>query len=91
MVSEIFLKIYGQVHGVGFRYHAEKTARSLKLAGYVRNANGGTIEILAQGKKENLEKLITWAGSGPDSASVEKIETEWREPSEIFSDFTITD
>jgi len=58
MVSEIFLKIYGQVHGVGFRYHAEKTARSLKLAGYVRNANGGTVEILAQGKKENLEKLM---------------------------------
>lgn len=88
-MQEIFLKVYGGVQGVFFRHHAKKNAHGLNLCGWVRNAPDGTVEILAQGAKENLEKLIVWASRGPDSAQVEKIETTWRETTAPYSSFEI--
>ena len=88
-VKEIRILIYGDVHGVGFRYHTQEMAQPLGLSGYVKNLPDGSLEIVAQGKKENLEKLITWAGTGPRFAKVERIETEWRNPSEPLKTFEI--
>ena len=51
MPLEIFIKIYGRVHGVGFRYSAKRIAQKLALTGTVRNASDGTVEIIAQGQK----------------------------------------
>lgn len=91
MISEVFIKIYGAVQGVGFRYYAERIAANLNLTGYVKNASDGTVEIFAQGNKENLEKLITWASRGPDLARIEKVEVEWHEVTETHSRFLIAE
>lgn len=88
MIFEVFLKIYGDVHGVGFRYETRALARGLNLAGWVRNATDGTVEILAQGQKEILEKLIAWVRKSPPG-TVEKVETEWREIKKLYSSFEI--
>lgn len=48
----------GRVQGVGFRYRAYITARSLGLTGYVRNLADGTVELEAQGEEEAIEKLV---------------------------------
>lgn len=90
-MQEIFIKIYGAVQAVGFRYYAEKIAANLNLTGYVKNASDGTVEILAQGNKENLEKLITWASRGPKLAQIEKTEVEWREATKVHSRFLIAE
>ena len=39
----------GRVQGVGFRYQACRIARSLGLAGYVKNLWDGRVELESQG------------------------------------------
>ena len=48
----------GTVQGIGFRYTVERFASDLKLTGWVRNLSDGRVEILAEGRKEDIEKLI---------------------------------
>jgi acylphosphatase len=55
----------------------------------VRNTRDGHVEILAQGKESELQKLIDWCRKGPDRAYVENIILEWREPSALFPDFSM--
>lgn len=89
MLAEVILKIYGDVQGVGFRYSTVRQAQLLTLTGFVRNLPDGSVEILAQGEKENLEKLIAWTKKGPYFAEVEKIEATWKQPEEKFQEFEI--
>ncbi len=45
---------YGRVQGVGFRYHASRLARSLRMTGYVRNLDDGSVELELQGSEEEI-------------------------------------
>ncbi|MDE2971052.1 MAG: acylphosphatase [Acidobacteriota bacterium] len=49
--------VSGLVQGVGFRWTAQRVARSLDIAGTVRNLPDGTVEIEAHGGPEALESL----------------------------------
>ena len=89
MTHELSIKITGEVQNVGFRYQANTLAQELNLKGYVRNAEDGSVEIVAQGEKKNLQKLLSWARLGPRFARVEKLSFNWRKPNEKFSDFAI--
>ncbi len=44
--------------GVGFRYTVKRFASALKLSGWVRNIPDGRVEILVEGAKEDIERLI---------------------------------
>ena len=48
----------GTVQGVGFRYAVERYASELGLTGWIKNLRDGRVEILTEGKKELIEKLI---------------------------------
>mgnify|MGYP001574766333 CR=1 FL=1 len=88
-MREVVIKILGEVQGVGFRYQTQRKAQELNLGGFVRNAPDGSLEIVAQGDKENLEKFLAWTKAGPQFAQVEKVEASWREPTENYPDFAI--
>ena len=47
----------GTVQGVGFRYMVQRYAVSLDLTGWVKNLPNGSVEILVNGSKENIETL----------------------------------
>ncbi|MBI2091676.1 MAG: acylphosphatase [Deltaproteobacteria bacterium] len=81
--------IEGIVQGVFFRANAQKAAQSLNLTGWVRNTNGGGVETIAEGAKENLEKFISWCRKGPPSARVENVKAEWEKETGEFKDFMI--
>ena len=51
-------KFHGRVQGVGFRYRAEKSASIYGINGWIRNNNDGSVDMEAQGNKENIEKMI---------------------------------
>ena len=70
MVAQVF----GVVQGVGFRYAAVRQARALRLRGYVRNATDGSVEVVAEGREEDLRRLLAWLGSGPTHAQVIRVE-----------------
>lgn len=58
MFQELHATIYGDVQGVGFRATTCQIARKLNLKGIVRNASSGTVEIIAQGEKRDLDDLL---------------------------------
>lgn len=64
------LLITGRVQGVGFRFYAQRKARELGLAGWVRNCRDGSVEAVIQGAPEAVESMIAWARRGPPSAVV---------------------
>lgn len=51
---------YGQVQGVGFRYFTKKFAQKLKLTGWVKNNEDGTVTLIAQGDEKNIGALINY-------------------------------
>ncbi len=52
------IKFYGRVQGVGFRYRAEKSASLYDIYGWIKNNDNGSVEMEAQGKEENIDKMI---------------------------------
>ena len=81
--------VYGRVHGVFFRAFVAEHARELGLTGYVRNLSGGAVEVMAEGKRERLEKLTGYLKMGPPEAKVEKVVANWSEFTGSYSEFTI--
>lgn len=49
----------GRVQGVGFRYRTERIAAGLPIAGYVRNLADGSVEMVAEGPREAVGRLLT--------------------------------
>ena len=69
--------VYGVVQGVGFRYSTQQCATQLGINGYVRNSDDGSVEVIACGEHQAVEKLVAWLKhGGPRSARVEKVLTE---------------
>lgn len=64
----------GRVQGVGFRAWTERTARSLGLSGWVRNARDGSVEAVFAGPADVVDEMIARCRRGPDHARVEVLE-----------------
>jgi Acylphosphatases len=61
------------VQGVGFRYFAYYSARICTLTGWVRNCYDGSVEIEAQGTRDNIEFFIEKLKAGNGFAEVESV------------------
>lgn len=72
--------IRGRVQGVFFRVETRERARSLGLAGWVRNNPDGTVEAVFQGDRDRVDSMLVWCRRGPAAAYVEGVEVEWMEP-----------
>jgi acylphosphatase len=70
----------GRVQGVGFRFETEERARSLALAGWVRNNPDGTVEAVFEGPRERVESMVRWCAHGPRGAVVQEVDTRWEQP-----------
>ncbi|MFN2470772.1 MAG: acylphosphatase [Gaiellaceae bacterium] len=74
------VRVTGRVQGVFFRAETRDRARSLGLAGWVRNAPDGSVEAELEGPHERVESMIRWCGRGSSLATVDDVEVEWTEP-----------
>jgi len=72
--------VQGSVQGVFFRAETRDRARSLGLAGWVRNVPDGTVEAVFEGADERVESMVDWCRRGPGGARVEEVEVAWTEP-----------
>ena len=82
--------VYGRVQGVFFRDFTSRHAAELGLTGYVRNLpDWKTVEVQAEGERNNLERLIDYLKVGPPRARVEKVETSWSEYTGGYSNFRV--
>ena len=74
------LYVSGIVQGVFFRAHTTKVAQSLGLCGWVKNLVDGRVEIVVEGVRPDVDKLIKWCEKGPPAASVEGVEVIFEQP-----------
>jgi acylphosphatase len=72
--AAVQLIIRGRVQGVGYRWWAEREARRLGLAGWVRNRGDGSVELLAIGDEGAVEQLAALCRAGPAAAFVTDID-----------------
>ncbi len=79
----------GRVQGVGFRYTAEAIAQRVDLKGWVKNLQDGRVELVCEGSKANIEKLITEIQKGSLGRHIKKTDCVWEEPTRKFDDFRV--
>lgn len=84
------LTVRGRVQGVAFRWYTQKKALGLGLTGWVRNQPDGSVRILVEGPRPDLEIFCDWAACGPDHARVDHREIAWSQAAGKFEDFLIT-
>jgi acylphosphatase len=68
--------VRGKVQGVFYRNWAVRTAKSLRLTGWVRNLSNGDVEILAVGPQEDVEGFERECWKGPFGSDVTQISSE---------------
>ena len=89
MKSRAHLFITGMVQGVFFRYSTKSEADRLGLHGWVKNLRDGRVEIIADGEKTDVEKLVAWCHYGPPGATVKTVDAEWKDYTGEYSSFFI--
>lgn len=63
-----FIRVYGRVQGVGFRYFTQRLALKYDIVGYVKNVQD-FVEVVAQGSEENLKTFTEAVIKGASPAS----------------------
>jgi acylphosphatase len=81
--------VRGRVQGVGFRWFVEREAFLLQIAGWVRNNSDGTVEILAQGTRDQLAGLHSRLREGPRAARIDEVEVSEAEAVAGLTSFQI--
>ena len=87
--KRIEIIIFGQVQGVFFRQGVKKEADEMGIVGSVKNMQDGSVKIIAEGKEENLEKLVEWCKAGTEFSQVKDIEVKWFDATGEFKNFEI--
>lgn len=74
----LFLKVSGSVQGVNYRWYVREKSCDLGLVGWVKNCTNGAVELLAEGSKDDLNKLKELCKQGPKYAKIENLEERWK-------------
>lgn len=72
--------VSGRVQGVFFRDSVRRLALEHDVAGWVANADDGSVEAAFEGPAEAVERLVAFCRSGPERAAVEGIDVREEEP-----------
>jgi acylphosphatase len=75
--------------GVYFRASTVEEARRLGVTGWVMNCRDNSVEVMAEGEREQLEELIRWCHGGPPGAQVKEVRAEWEVSKKEFQSFFI--
>ena len=78
--KRLHARVTGRVQGVGFRYFTESHAVGLKLHGWVRNVDDGSVELVAEGSAIALDALVERLREGPALSRVDDVLLDWSAP-----------
>jgi acylphosphatase len=60
--------VRGRVQGVGFRWWTRARALELGLVGHARNTSDGRVEVVAQGSRGAVDRLVALLGEQPSTS-----------------------
>lgn len=79
--------VHGRVQGVGFRWWTRSRALELALVGSARNTGDGRVHVIAEGPRENCEKLLELLRSGTTPGRVDLVVEDWSDAQGGLSGF----
>ena len=85
----IHAMVRGAVQGVGFRYFVLNAARAAGLVGFVKNLRDGSVEIVAEGPRKELERFARDVSEGPRRGLVRDVQLRWIESTGEFQSFEV--
>ncbi len=88
-LTRLHAVVEGRVQGVGFRYFVLETAELLGVTGWVRNRWDDTVEVIAEGRRADLERLFRALERGPSAAYVSQVQQEWLPATGEFRSFMV--
>jgi acylphosphatase len=87
--TRIHIWVKGHVQGVGFRAFVQQSGTALSLSGWVRNVGYSTVETVAEGPRQHLEKFAEEVRKGPHAGRVDEARIEWESASGEFHGFDV--
>ncbi|WP_409293794.1 acylphosphatase [Peribacillus sp. SCS-26] len=88
-MKQLHLIVKGRVQGVGFRYFTQMEAMEHGIKGWVKNNDDGSVEIMAQGKQEDLSAFLSRIEKGSPFSKVDSVISEETPAAESLTKFTI--
>jgi acylphosphatase len=91
MTSESQLRVVfsGHVQGVGFRYTAQHYAHQFPVTGYVRNLVDGSVELLAEGDRNDLTLFLKAILNSPLKKHIHQHVESWGDAHGVYNGFKI--
>ena len=81
--------VSGRVQMVMYRDFTCRKARGLRLAGSVQNLSDGTVHVIAEGERRNLDALVEKLHKGSLFSKVKAVQTTFLPATKTFSTFSI--
>jgi acylphosphatase len=73
MKKSVRLYINGTVQGVFFRAFVKENAERYNVKGFVRNLEGGKIEVFLEGNVDEVNKMIELCKKGPKHSQIKAV------------------
>ncbi|MDD7813899.1 acylphosphatase [Mycobacterium sp. CSUR Q5927] len=80
--------VHGRVQGVGFRWWTRSRALELGLTGYAANRPDGRVHVVAQGARENCQRLLELLQGGSTPGRVDTVVVDWAVATEPINGFS---
>jgi acylphosphatase len=81
--------VYGRVQKAGFRDFIDEIAFNLNLNGYVKNLDDGTVQIISEGKEDDIKELLEKINITQYPIRVEKIDVVYKKPTDEYRTFDV--
>lgn len=79
----------GHVQGVGFRFTCRSLARGYCVTGVVKNLPDGSVQLLAEGERPEVEAFIKAIGESHLKPFVKEVALEWLAATAEWTNFHI--
>jgi acylphosphatase len=88
-IVRVHVWVKGRVQNVGFRAHVEYNASQIGVTGWVRNVGYDTVEAVAEGEREKVDRFIGAMKTGPRGARVDEARVESENATGEFAEFGV--
>jgi acylphosphatase len=88
-IVRVHVWVKGIVQNVGFRAYVEYSANRLEVTGWVRNVGYDTVEAVAEGERENVDRFIEMMKAGPRASRIDEARIEWENAAGEFEAFGV--
>jgi acylphosphatase len=88
-MENLEIVVHGRVQGVGYRFFVISLAKRFSIKGWVKNMPDGTVKVVAEANKNDLEIFVDELKKGPSSAYIEKVNIIKSDALENFKNFEV--